>query len=362
MIDCDVLIAGAGPAGMATALSAHAAGLSVRLIEKHAQRLSFSRAILVNPATIALLAPFGVSDAIIARGRRLTGMSMRDFDGPLIEATLEHVPGHPPAMLLPQLDTEAAMEAALAARGIAIERPVELIDFSENAEQITATLEAPGGAQNVRARYLAGADGYHSAVRRAAGIGFSGSDLPERLDSIDVEMDWPYAQEVCIWPVPGGGLGAIRLPGDGVRFAGIDLDRIALIRDMPKPHKTLWSATFDVHFKHVESYGRGRVWLAGDAAHVHSPLGGRGMNMGIADGIALGSALATGRLEAFSAAQSTISTAWVRQNRIFSNFMLSTAPGTNLGLSAMRIGLQAVHALGGDQRLGNLVVRQVAGV
>lgn len=359
----DVLIAGAGPAGMATALAAHAHGLSLRIIDKHPGRLAFSRAILINPATRTGLAPYGIDAALASRGRPLTALSLRDLAGPLVEGTIDRVPGQPAALLLPQLETEAAMEAALAARGLTIERPLTLTDFRETPDHVAATLTGPdGAASTVRARFLVGADGYHSVVRTGAGLAFTGSELPARIESIDVEMDWPYAADICMWLVPGGGMFAIHLPGGNVRFAGLALDRLARVADLPAPRRELWRAAFDVHFRHVTDLGRGRVWLAGDAAHVHSPVGGRGMNMGIADGLALGAALATGEVRAYSASRGRVAADWVRMNRRLSGLLITPGAATDTRLALARGALRATHALGADRRLCNLIFHRLTGI
>ena len=361
-IDVDVLIVGAGPTGMSTALAAHQQGLSVKIIDKHAKGLSYSRAILVNPHTLQLLKPFGVADRIIQRGQLIQSLCMRTFDGVIVSGDIPPVPQQLPSVGLAQLSTEQCFIEALAERGIHIQRPAQMFNFTQDAQGVTAYLNTADSAepQAIRSRYLIGADGFSSRTRQLLNIDYHQTDLPYQLQVQDIALEWPFREDLALWLEDVGVVMAFKLSDHVVRFAGTDLSLIHRIPELPAIDHIIWQSNFDVHFAQVKEYGHGRVWLAGDAAHVHSPIGGRGMNMGIADGIALGNALATGAFDEYAEQRHKITGAWVKQNRILTKLLTDTGPTGQFKRRAARTVLRAASGLLGD-KLAQVVFRRMTG-
>lgn len=360
--DTDVLIIGAGPTGMSAALAAQQRGLSVKIIDKHAKGLSYSRAILVNPHTLQLLKPFGVADKIIQRGQLIQSLGMRTFKHVIVSGDIPPVPNQLPSVGLAQLSTEQCFIEALADRGIHIQRPAEMLSFKQDEDGVTTLISTPDNPepQNIRSRYLIGADGFNSLTRQLLGIEYYQTDLPYQLQVQDIALEWPFLEDLSLWLEDVGVVMAFKLSDHVIRFAGTDLSLIHHIPELPAIDHIIWQSNFDVHFAQVKEYGRGRVWLAGDAAHVHSPIGGRGMNMGIADGIALGNALGTGQFAEYAEQRHKITGAWVKQNRMLTKLLTDSGHRGQLKRKAARTVLRAASGLLGD-KLAQVVFRRITG-
>jgi 2-polyprenyl-6-methoxyphenol hydroxylase-like FAD-dependent oxidoreductase len=358
--DCDVLIAGGGPTGMAAALGLLALGRTVHIIDKHATGLDFSRAILVNSSTLAALAPFGVADAIAGRGRPVRTMAFCGPSGPIAAGPVEGAdPRGRRPILLPQLETEACLREALARRGATVERPCELVDFMQDGDGVTATLLAGSTRRACRARYLIGADGFHGRVREALGVPYRSFGPDMTMWGADVVMTPPFEEDVRLWMLPQGAGMALRLEARKLRLAGTSQAVFDALDFAPLIEATTWESEFAAHFAVVERYGEGRVWLAGDAAHVHSPVGGRGMNMGIADGLRLARALHDDDFEGYARESRDIADNWVRTNHVMTAAV--GLPGTAGRL--LRLGVRgALHAasLATGERLAQIMFERVA--
>lgn len=320
--DYDVLIAGAGPTGMSAAIALHDFGYSVGIIDKHKGGLDFSRAILVNSKTLKLLKPFGVTEKILKAGIPFTSLSIRGPDGPLIEGSV----GAPDAdgirpISLPQLETERCLLESLQERGITVDRPIELLSFYQDEELVQSRVRVNGEERTIRSSYLLGADGSHSVVREQLDIQYNKSPVPLRMYSQDAVLPWQGQSDLVIWILEEGAAIAMKLGENRVRFAATDKNAFDFLGFNSKIERTTWESEFDVFFAQVETYGKGRVWIAGDAAHLHSPIGGRGMNMGIADGIRFAEALRDNDFEGYAADRHAISGPWVRKNRILTEWM-----------------------------------------
>lgn len=344
--DADVLIAGGGPTGMSAALALADAGVRVHVIDKHAHGLDFSRAVLVNSSTMAALAPYGVAAALAARGRPVKALAFYGPHGPLASGRLE-TPDGPGPVFLPQLETEAVLRAALAARGVSVERPCEIAGFTQGLDGVSATLRANGASRPFRARRLLGADGHHSVVRESLGIATRAFGPDVSMYSADVVMTPPFAEDGCIYLMPEGVGMALRFGDRKVRLAAMNravFDAPGLARLI---EATLWEIDFVAQFAVAESFGAGRVWLAGDAAHVHSPVGGRGMNMGIADGLRFARAVQDGDFAAYERERREVAEAWVKTNqRLTGALGLPGLPGRLLRLGARGALRAAALALG----------------
>lgn len=308
------LIIGAGPAGLATACALAQRGVACRVIDRRAGPSARSKANLLNPRTLEALAGLGVADALLGAGVpirrtliRRGGRVVADFGTPPFPQT-----PYPFALHLPQPALEATLAARLAALGVAVEWGVALRDFRQDGGGVTAELAGPGGDERVRAPFLVGCDGARSAVRERLGLPFVGTAYPEGFIVADLHADWdqPPATNL-LWLHRDGVMlaWACREPGlwhfffnltaaEDARIAAPTLDdlrRIVAARTGDRAvrlDRPVWLSKFAVQRRRVGQYRAGRVFLAGDAAHIHSPMVGKGLGIAVQDGAALGALLA----------------------------------------------------------------------
>jgi 2-polyprenyl-6-methoxyphenol hydroxylase-like FAD-dependent oxidoreductase len=287
-------------------------GVVVRLIEQLAQPLPTSRALLVQPRTLELFEDMGVIDAALAAGRPVEGFTQVRRGRPLVQldfrAQLVSVPKlhttYPRLLMLPQDQTEQILTDYLSGLGVVIERGVRFEGLVQRQDAVEAQLcHRDGRQESLAARWLIGADGVHSRVRQAAGIPFPGATYAEEFIQADARLDWELPDgQLYVFPTPGGVLAAWTMPGPR-RFRIIANNSPGPRRDdAPEPSlaemqalldarltlparilATTWTARYRLHRRGVPHYRQGRVFLAGDAAHVHSPVGAQGMNTGIQD-------------------------------------------------------------------------------
>jgi 2-polyprenyl-6-methoxyphenol hydroxylase-like FAD-dependent oxidoreductase len=305
-----VLIVGAGPTGLALATSLATRGIDFVLVDKLTAPQTTSRAAAVHARTLEVLEPLGVTDTLVKTGLPLATAALHDRDRTLLRIDFGGLPSRYQYILtLPQDETEAILTQRLASLGGAIQRGQEAVTLTQDDQSATVTLrDASGVTVPVRARYVVGTDGYHSLVRQAAGIGFAPGTYAETFILGDVHMDWPLPPDVLrLYLAPEGV--ALVAPFSGNRFRIVatvaqaaehpSLADVQTILDTRGPQSSpgrvrdmVWSSRFRIHHGVAAHYRAGRAFLAGDAAHVHSPAGGQGMNTGIQDAVALGERLA----------------------------------------------------------------------
>ena len=302
----DVLIVGAGPVGLTLAASLQARGVDVVLVDRAAEVARTSRAAVIHARTLEVLHTIDVSDELVRRGVIVPRFTVRDRDRALLTIDFDGLPTpHPYTLMLPQDVTEDVLTARLAELGGQVHRPYELAHLEQDGDGVTATM---AGGETVRASYVVGADGMHSAVRDQAGIGFAGDAYGQSFVLADVHLDWEFDDsEVMLYFAPAGLLVVAPLPGGRHRIVATadvapehpDRDHIQALLDERGPQRrpalvkdVVWSSRFRVHHRLADRYREGRVLLAGDAAHVHSPAGGQGMNTGVQDAVALAARLA----------------------------------------------------------------------
>jgi 2-polyprenyl-6-methoxyphenol hydroxylase-like FAD-dependent oxidoreductase len=306
----DALVVGAGPTGltMASELARH--GLRCRVVEQLEAPSVLSRALVVQARTLEVFDDFGIADQAVARGRRVEGFNVVGAGGVHARVPMQVFSWletrFPYMLMLPQDATEALLTEYLGTFGVKVEWGLALEDFRQDADGVEATLKrADGRVERVSARWLLGCDGARSRVRKGAGIPFEGETYDDACVLADVRVDWPLGQsELVLMPSMHGVVAAFPMPGEnryrlvcimprdtlpeGDETTPLSLEEIQgmLDRMMPVPVRVSeprWFSRYRLHRRGVPRYRQGRVFLAGDAAHIHSPAGGQGMNTGIQD-------------------------------------------------------------------------------
>ncbi|MEU6311036.1 FAD-dependent monooxygenase [Streptomyces sp. NPDC047014] len=322
----DVLVVGAGPIGLTAAAELRRSGVSCRIVDRLASPLPYAKAVGIQPRTLEIwdrmdmIRP--VLDAAVTLRGQLTYVN--GAEQPRVDLVL------PPEVpygfaALPQYEAERILTDQLTRWGTGVERGTELVSFQQDADGVTSRLRTASGAEEeLRTRYLVGCDGAHSTVRKGLGLSFEGGALPEEFMLADIELDWDLPNGytvrsmllddsgavddvlVCI-PLPGGGRyrvstrvapelsTAARAGTGGAEVShglqsgrGPSLTDIQTVLDRLAPVSTTastlrWSSVFRISHRIVDRYGSGRVFVAGDAAHIHPPTGAQGMNTGIQD-------------------------------------------------------------------------------
>ena len=304
----EVLIVGAGPTGLVLALWLKRRGIAVRIIDKTAEPGTTSRALVVHARTLELYRQLGLADQVVERGLKFTAVNLWVRGKAAARAELgdlgRGVTPFPELLIFPQDQHERLLIAHLQRAGVAVERRTELVGFEPRGEQIVARTKSADGVESVdEVAYLVGCDGAHSRVREVLGIGFPGGTYERVFYVADVEMSGPAstpelhlalddADFLAVFPMKGVGagrvIGAIRPQAeDRHDLSWEDVSARAVEEMRLNVTRVNWFSTYRVHHRVAETFRRGRVFLAGDAAHVHSPVGGQGMNTGIGDAVNL---------------------------------------------------------------------------
>ena len=305
--DVPVLIVGAGPTGLTAALELSRLGVGVRIIDRAPERSLTSRALGIQPRTVELLRVRGVGDEMLRLGNPARATALYSEGVMLAAIELHRMPSEfNYVLLLAQSETERLLTEGLNRQGVKIERGVELIGLTQQRDGVSAVLRSGDGAEEVvDATYLIAADGSHSAIRKALGLPFTGRSLTHNyvLGDLHIAGDVPEDQ-LSIFLARNGFLAVFPM-GDGrFRFMATDpdgitgdtgdptLDDIQRLYDraahLPAQLYNLnWSSRFRINSRHMTTLRDDRVFFGGDAAHVHSPAGGQGMNAGIQDMINL---------------------------------------------------------------------------
>jgi len=304
-----VLIVGAGPTGLVLALWLTRLGVKVRIIDKVEEPGTTSRALAVQSRTLELYQQIGLAKTVVERGVsfvvanfwvRGTKVARARFGDGGVGLT-----PFPYAVIFPQDEHERVLIEQLRALGVTVERRVELLGFQDTGDRVIARLRRPDGAEEAcQTTYIAGCDGAHSTVRDGLAIGFPGGTYAHLFYVADVEAHGPAvdgelhgaldeAEFLLVFPLKGGRrarlVGVVRDEAEGrhdtltwndVRTDVID--RMGIVVE-----RVNWFSTYHVHHRVADHFQKGRAFLLGDAAHIHSPVGGQGMNTGIGDAVNL---------------------------------------------------------------------------
>lgn len=300
-MDPDVLIVGAGPTGLFLASELGRSGLSTTVVDESEGPSVHSKALAVHARTLEVFASRQFGDAFVERGLPIQQARILSGSTERAQLPLDEIES-PYSFILsvPQSVTERLLIDELQSVGGRVHWGSEVVDVTSRSDGVTARLDTADGERSVHARWVVGCDGAHSRVRSAAGIGWEGTDIDNHFAFVDAEVEWNVLEaetahlclldggRVCLFiPLPGGQYRVI-CPLAGPPRTDVDE---AFLRDWLTVHVDSdlalssidWVSHFTVRQRLAETYRSGRVCLAGDAAHAHSPVGGQGMNMGLQD-------------------------------------------------------------------------------
>ena len=306
--DADILISGAGPSGLALAAELMRYGNSPLIIDRQPTGANTSRACVVHARTMEVLEPLGVTRDLLAQGGKVPIFRIRDRDRALITIDFSEIPSpYPFTLMIPQDKVEQCLLSHLEELGGSVVRPCELVRCKASETHIEAEVQTEGATRTIKAHWLVACDGMHSTVREQSGIAFTGAAYEQSFVLADARMDWPLSrEEVTLFYAPTGLMVVAPLPSDRFRIVATmddapkspSADFMQSVLDMRGPSKdsrrirdVVWSSRFHIHHRVAQSPRKGRILLCGDAAHVHSPAGGQGMNTGIQDSVSLAQAL-----------------------------------------------------------------------
>jgi 2-polyprenyl-6-methoxyphenol hydroxylase-like FAD-dependent oxidoreductase len=309
MAHSDVLIVGAGPTGLVLALWLTKLGVGVRLIDKSAEPGTTSRALAVQARTLELYLQLDLADAVVAQGHKVPAVNLWVKGEPAARLPFDKVGSdltpYSFLQIYPQDEHERLLIERLTALGVTVERRTELMHFTSQRDLVFGRLLGPDGHDYwCEVNYIAGCDGARSIVREIMGTGFPGGTYRQIFYVADVDaagppldgelhVDLDEADFLAVFPLAGRGrarlIGTVRderaQHADTLRFEDVS-DR-AIHHLKVKIEKVNWFSTYHVHHRVTEHFRKGRAFLLGDAAHIHSPAGGQGMNTGIGDAINL---------------------------------------------------------------------------
>jgi 2-polyprenyl-6-methoxyphenol hydroxylase-like FAD-dependent oxidoreductase len=294
-----VFVSGGGPVGLTAAVELARRGIAVQAIDPDMAPSPQSRALVINARSLDLLELSGVTERLLAAGHRLNHIIIRrngkilgHLDLSVIQHRLNFV------LALPQSETEAVLEKRLAELGSPLQRGKALTSFSGDGP-IKITMQ---DGTTATAEYLLGADGAHSPVRKILGIGFPGEAQPEEFGLADVTLrDWPFPFDTMVATLTDHHLVAFVPLGEG--FGRFITNVPNCLEHLPVDaivSQVEWETNFKISFRQAETYQKGNVFLAGDAAHIHSPVGGRGMNLGMEDACWFAQLVSEGKIAAYS--------------------------------------------------------------
>lgn len=329
----NVLIIGAGPSGLTLATELTRRGIACTIVDKAAgpAPLHESRALAFNARSQTLLAPCGVAEQIINAGHRIervrlcwNGNLRKEISMP--DAPLQSI------VIMRQGEVERHLIQHLNVQGVQVRWNTELIEFSQNESAVTAALQTAGGQiTQATAAYMAGCDGAHSQVRKQGGYSFDGESDMQRWTLADAVVEGSeFAHTLTADLRPGKAFATIPMGDNIVRLIHNGPDILECHPMAQHCRDVQWESEFKVSYRLVKQYHRGRTFLCGDAAHIHSPVGGRGMNLGIEDAATLAWLLETGSVENYTAQRLPVAKKVLKLTHSQTTQMNSSSPVVSL--------------------------------
>lgn len=312
--NCEVLVIGAGPTGLMAANLLKRSGVDVRIVDERAEGSRESRAFAVVARSMELFAQLGLAERVLDRGVLNPGIDFYvggdhvgglDYD----RADSPDTP-YPFIVLHPQSNTEAVLLEDLGRLGLAVERRTRATGLDQDGDGVTTRVSGPGGEAAIRSAFVVGADGAHSTVRHALGLSFEGAKYAQAFLLADCRVEWPadsgfdharfrvfmQGSTIALFlPLDGANRSRVMVTDHsnkadlaGTEVVALDLGELeSAYREATgldvRLAEPVWTTRYRVHHRGVSRYGVGRVFVAGDAAHIHSPAGGQGMNTGLQD-------------------------------------------------------------------------------
>jgi 2-polyprenyl-6-methoxyphenol hydroxylase-like FAD-dependent oxidoreductase len=313
--ETEVLIVGAGPTGLVLALWLSRLGVSVRIVDKAAEPGTTSRALAVQARTLEFYRQVGLADAVVERGKKAGAVNLWVTGHKVARAVFGDfgagISPFPYALLFPQDEHERLLIERLTEAGVSVDRGVELLDFDQSDSSVLARLKRPDGVvETCTAAFIAGCDGAHSAVRETLSIGFPGGTYAHLFYVADVEasggtmngevhVGLDEADFLAVFPMKVAGharlIGTVQEDAEHQpeNLSWNDVSRRVVTWMSIAVSRVNWFSTYRVHHRVADRFRKGRAFLLGDAAHIHSPVGGQGMNTGIGDAVNLAWKLAS---------------------------------------------------------------------
>jgi 2-polyprenyl-6-methoxyphenol hydroxylase-like FAD-dependent oxidoreductase len=304
----DVLVVGAGPVGLTMACELARRGVRCRIIDKAAAPASTSRALAIFPRTLEIFEMMGMIGPVLEAGHQLSGVAIYNRSGQIGHIGFSNLPSrYRFAVGLPQSETERLLTEHLKGYGVVVDRGKELLDLSQSSDGVQAVIRGSDGLDaNFGSSWLIGCDGAHSSVRHQLSLSFDGSAYPETFLLADVKMDGPLDHiHIHLFLTEEGLVGVFPFRGDRCRIivntpteaedqpeGDLRLDEIQSIVESRtnsgiRLTDPVWLSRFGISHHKIREFRVGRIFLAGDSAHIHSPAGGQGMNTGIQDAMNL---------------------------------------------------------------------------
>jgi 2-polyprenyl-6-methoxyphenol hydroxylase-like FAD-dependent oxidoreductase len=334
------LIVGAGPVGLGAALFLAREGFHPRVVETRTEPNLQSRALAVNPRTLEILQPTGITERMLELGLPVRGAQFHRNGKILASFSFEGVhPKYPFLLALSQATTEHLLAQAFESAGGGIERGVKLVRCHPSAGFVEAVLEpsSGGAAELATCPWLLGADGARSIVRAQLGIAFQGSSLVRPWYLADAPLRTGLAEDRAhvFFLDDGAFLFLLRVVGEETRnqtgaplwrILGNRPDPLSQLLEAEQTGPALWTSSFHISHRVAATLQSGDVYLAGDAAHIHSPLGARGMNLGLEDAWVFAHLAASNRLREYTALRHAVQLAVVRRIRFVSRVAAAEPP------------------------------------
>lgn len=327
----NILISGAGPVGLAAAIELTRYGFKPMIIDNDSGPTPESRALAIHARTLDIMEPSGVTERLVAAGNRINGIIFRDGREPFMMLNFNELPHRFNFVLaLPQSETEKTLIDALERHGGEVGWTTVLESVSLEQRRFACKLATPDDPESVSMDILIGADGAHSTVRKALDIGFEGETIPEEFGVADVVLaDWPYESDRAVVTIDGDRIAAFFPYGEGCgRFVTNHPDTLNRLPPDAKIGHVTWQSSFRISYRQVETYQKGNGYLAGDAAHIHSPVGGRGMNLGIEDAATLAWLIKEGRMSEYTSMRHPVGKAVLRLTKQQTRQLTSSNPVT----------------------------------